>query len=71
MPYLTVKGQIGKRTNMRTKTTAKIVIPLFDYVVSNLNEAYFLSELPGSTGSKDLGYFVLILSGLLKKIKSE
>ena len=48
--YLTEKGQIGNKTTIRTRETTKIVNLLLDYVVSNLKEAYFLSELLGSTG---------------------
>ena len=65
--YLTEKGQIGKRTTARTRRITKIVIPLFDSVVSNLNEAYFLSALVRRTGSRVFGYLILMLYGLLKK----
>jgi len=58
--YLTVKGQMGKRTNIKTPVITNIVILLLDSVVSNLNEAYFFSELPGRTGSSVLGYLMLI-----------
>ena len=70
-PYFTVKGQTGNKTTMRTNDITKIVSLLFDSVVSNLNEAYFFSELSAYTGCKAFGYFDLIFSGLLKKTNSE
>ena len=70
-PYFTVKGQIGNKTKTSTKATANMVILFLDSVVSNLKEANFLSGLLDSTGCKALGYFLLRLSGRLKKMNSE
>ena len=39
--YFTSYGHIGNITKAKTHSIMKIVIPFFDYVVSNLKLAYF------------------------------
>lgn len=65
MAYFSSYGQMGNITNIKTAKTINIVIPFLDSVVSNLNEAYFLSGWLMSTGSSFLGYLIFMSSGRL------